>query len=233
MRLEMRRFYTRLTQQPTGGPAVFGLFSRSLKHFDIPLASAGEDRSPRSSEEDVMIVYHRFRTFACGGVLVALMACFAGRPASAQECKTLVPRVRSDDPSITKLIEQAMTHSPTFKRLIANIEASNGIVYVQSGSCPGRVVACLPIWMASSGGNRFMRIIVDRERIDSDWQLLGAIGHELQHAIEVLRDRFVTNSVKMYYFYRRYAPTAGERFETPDAARAGMAVEEEWRRSWR
>jgi hypothetical protein len=143
-----------------------------------------------------------------------------------------VPRVRSQDPSITKLLEQAMTHSPTFKRLVANVEASNGIVYVQSGPCRRRVVACLPIWMTSSGGNRFVRILVDRERIDSDRQLLGAIGHELKHAIEVLSDRFVTNSVKMYLFYRRYAPTAGERFETLEAARAGMAVERElgaWR----
>lgn len=32
------------------------------------------------------------------------------------------------------------------------------------------------------GGHRFMRIVIDRERIDSDPQLLGSIGHELQHA---------------------------------------------------
>jgi hypothetical protein len=86
--------------------------------------------------------------------------------------------------------------------------------------------------MTSSGGNRFIRIVVDRERIDSDWQLVGAIGHELQHAIEVLSDRFVTNGTKMFFFYRRYAPTGRDRFETLDATNAGTDVERELR-EWR
>ncbi|HZL93847.1 MAG TPA: hypothetical protein VFB99_09395 [Vicinamibacterales bacterium] len=113
--------------------------------------------------------------------------------------------------------------------LVATVEASNGIVYVQYGRCPGRIVACLPISMTSGGGNRFMHIVVNRERIESDGQLLGTIGHELQHATEVLSDRSVTNSTKMYFFYRRYAPTARERLETPDATDAGNAVERELR----
>src|SRR5215831_3192471 len=83
--------------------------------------------------------------------------------------------------------------------------------------------------MTSSGGNRFMRIVVDRKRIDSDWQLLGSVGHELQHAIEVLSDRFVTNSTQMYFFYRRHAPTDRDRFETQDAINAGIRVERECR----
>jgi hypothetical protein len=33
----------------------------------------------------------------------------------------------------------------------------------------------------------------------------------------------------MLLFYQRYAPTGQERFETPEASRAGMAVEHEWR----
>ena len=74
-----------------------------------------------------------------------------------------------------------------------------------------------------------MRTVVDTERIDSDRQLLGSIGHELQHAIEVLSDRSVTNSTTMYFFYRRYAPTGRERFETPDATDAGNAVKRELR----
>lgn len=74
-----------------------------------------------------------------------------------------------------------------------------------------------------------MHIVVNRERIESDGQLLGTIGHELQHATEVLSDRSVTNSTKMYFFYRRYAPTARERLETPDATDAGNAVERELR----
>jgi hypothetical protein len=179
-----------------------------------------------------MSVRHRVRTLTCTAVLVTATVWSLGGPAAAQESKSPVRRVRSGDPSIAALIERAITDSPTFERLVAAVEASNGIVHVQSGRCSGGVVACLPIWMTSSGGNRFMRIVVDLKRIDSDGRLLGAIGHELQHAIEVLSDRFVTNSTKMYFFYRRYAPTDRDRFETLDAAYAGLAVERELR-AWR
>ena len=87
--------------------------------------------------------------------------------------------------------------------------------------------------MVSGGGYRFMRIVVDRQRLNSDGLMVGAIAHELQHAIEALSDRFVTDSTKMFFFYRRYAPTAKEQFETMDAIQAGMAAEDEWRRSAR
>jgi hypothetical protein len=188
--------------------------------------------STRPREEDVMTVHPRVRTLTCNAVLITATVWSLGGPAAAQESKSPVRRVRSGDPSIAALIERAITNSPTFERLVGTVEASDGIVYVHSGRCPGGIVACLPIWMTSSGGNRSMRIVVDRERIDSDGELLGAIGHELQHVIEVLNDRFVTSGTKMYFFYRRYAPTDRDRFETLDAAYAGLAVERELR-AWR
>jgi hypothetical protein len=180
-----------------------------------------------------MTVHRHLCTLTFNAVLVNAVAWSLSRPAAAQDCQAPVHRVRSSDPSIGALIEQAMTRSPTFKRLVATVDASNGIVYVESGSCPERLVACLPMWMTSSGGNRLMRIVVDRERINSDGRLLGSIGHELQHAIEVLSDRFVTDSMKMYHFYQRYAPTGKDQFETLDATYAGMAVEREFARGAR
>src|SRR5262249_29572452 len=119
-----------------------------------------------------MTVYNRLRNRTLKAILMAAAAWSLGQPAAAQESNVPMPRVRSSDPAIAALIEQALIHSPTFKRLVATIDASNGIVYVQSGPCPGGIVACLPIWMTSSGGNRFMRIVVDRKRIQSDCQLL-------------------------------------------------------------
>jgi hypothetical protein len=178
-----------------------------------------------------MTAHHRLRTIFYNAILVTAMA-WSPRPAVAEDSKAPIYRVRSSDPSIRALIGQATTQSPTFKRLVATVEASDGIIYVEFGSCRERLAACLPLWMTSSGGNRFMGIVVDRKRIDSDWKLLGSIGHELQHAIEALSDRFVTNSLKMYFFFRRYAPTERTRFETLDATNAGAAVERELR-AWR
>jgi hypothetical protein len=138
-------------------------------------------------------------------------------------------RVRSSDASIVEWIKQATARSPTFKRLVATIERSNGIIHVESGVCRGRVASCLPIWMISSGSHRFLRITVDRRRLDTGPLLVGAIGHELQHSIEALSDPHVTDSTKMQFFYQRYAPTDKARFETPEAIHVGIAVEDEWR----
>ncbi len=177
-----------------------------------------------------MSPHHHLRHVTAATAIVTIVACSFTRSATARENNQQVRRVRSLDVSIAKVMEQAVARSPTFERLVATIEASNGIIYIEAGVCPGRVPACLPSWMVSSGGNRFMRIVVDRQRLNSDELTAGAIAHELQHAIEVLGDRFVTDSTKMFFFYRRYAPTGKEQFETLEAIQAGMAVEDELRR---
>ena len=172
--------------------------------------------------------HHRWHATAAT-TIVTIVACSLNRPAAGHADNRQVSPVRSGDTSITQLIAQAVERSPTFKRLVAGIEASDGIIYVEAGVCPERFVACLPFWMVSTGRHRFMRIVVDRRRLDSDRRMAGAIAHELQHATEVLDDRFVTTGTKMHFFYRRYAPTGTTRFETEAAIHAGIAVENEWR----
>jgi len=63
--------------------------------------------------------------------------------------------------------------------------------------------------------------------------LLGALGHELQHAIEMLRDARLTSTSAAYLFYQQIAPTATGRFETDDAIRAGFQVEREVKKGLR
>ena len=80
-----------------------------------------------------------------------------------------------------------------------------------------------------SGGNqqyldRFLRILVDRQTADSDVDFMGAIGHELRHAIEALSQASITNGAQLYNFFKRDAPTDNNRFETAAAINAGDAV---------
>ena len=91
-----------------------------------------------------MTTRHRRRSNTLCVALLLLMSCLPGRRALAQEVDAPpISRVRSEDPSITALIERGLTHSPTLRRLVASVEASDGIVYVESGRCPGGVAACL------------------------------------------------------------------------------------------
>ena len=59
-------------------------------------------------------------------------------------------------------------------------------------------------------------------------QLIASIGHELQHAVEVLANPKVRSTFEMFLFFDRTAP-AGWRdsFETDEAVQAGLRVDRE------
>ena len=73
-----------------------------------------------------------------------------------------------------------------------------------------------------AGPNRILRIVVDTHR--DHGELIAAIGHELQHAVEALSDPRVTDYHTMYSFFDHIRPTGSERFETFPAIRVEMDV---------
>lgn len=149
------------------------------------------------------------------------------QPAAAVADEPAFPRVRSTDPSFAVLIDRGIAQSTTFRRLVATIQQSNGMVHIEPGPCGRGVHACLLLWMETVASNRFLRIYIDRRRGDSDVNVIGSMGHELQHAVEALRESGVTDSVRLYHFFDRHAPSDGERFETGTAIRVGDQVRNE------
>jgi len=170
----------------------------------------------------------RLQHLTIEAALVTLIGCFLARPAAAAD-EPRNSRVRSSDRSIIALIDRATAESPTFRLLRTRFEASDGIVYIEPGHCGHGVRACLIMWVGVSGPNRFLRILVDRRKADSDVDFMGTIGHELQHALESLSERAVTDGHTLYHFFGRYAPTDGNRFETAAAIDVGEAVRLELR----
>jgi hypothetical protein len=137
-------------------------------------------------------------------------------------------RVRSSHAGIVALIAHATEQSPTFRSMVKAIEATNGIVYVEEGTCGHRVIACLT--HVTTGGNfRFLRVRVQTGVRDA--ALMATIGHELRHAIEVLSNPTLTSTPAMQQFYRRYGSKGlGWAYETTAAVEAGQAVGAELRR---
>jgi hypothetical protein len=168
----------------------------------------------------------RFQPFRPAAVLVAtLTTCWAqAQPVPA------MPHVRSDDALIAGLLAEAPTLSETFRRLVVEIETTNGIVYVEAGKCRFGVRACLIHRIDVAGPSRILRIVVNTNR-DHDG-LMGAIGHELQHAWEVLRVPGVTTTQGMFFNAASLAPNVHFpiRFETDEAVKAGVQIEREVRR---
>lgn len=133
-----------------------------------------------------------------------------------------MPRVRSESPFIATAIASAVERSVTFEQLLASIQGTDGLVYVEEGLCGHGVRACLSLSIKMAGPFRLLRIMVDRR--GSECALISSIGHELQHAIEVLRDPHVTDMHLMYSFFERQGSSGLGRFETEAANRVGLRV---------
>jgi hypothetical protein len=79
-----------------------------------------------------------------------------------------------------------------------------------------------------AGSTRIVWVKLHTEGDECD--LMGLIGHELQHTIEVLGNRQMTSSGALYFFLRQEADAAtSPAFETIAAKRTGEAVRTEVR----
>jgi len=135
--------------------------------------------------------------------------------------------LRTGSVVIATLMQQASERSHTFQGLVDAINASDGIVYVEEGTCAQGMRACF-INVTMAGTHRILWVKVDTRGVDCD--LMGLIGHELRHTVEVLSDAKVTGFATMYNFYSREADPGGTfPFETIEAKRAGEAVRTEVR----
>jgi hypothetical protein len=146
-----------------------------------------------------------------------------GRAATADGEGRIRGRVLSENAAIAALVREATERSPTFRDLLETIAATNGIVDVEEGKCGHSVRACLSLFVQAAGPFRVLHVLVIN-RGAADCDLMASVGHELQHAIELLRDPHITDLASAYSFFDRVGPTGSGRFETPAAVYAGDQV---------
>src|SRR5215470_9991899 len=138
---------------------------------------------------------------------------------------TLLPsivRVRAERSEIVAVIQDAGERSQTFRGLLATIEKTDGLIYVEDGTCGHSVRACLSLSVKVAGPNRVLRIQVDARL--KDCELIEGIGHELQHAMEILSDPHVRNMHQAYSLFEQIGWTDSGRFETLEALHVGELV---------
>jgi len=136
-------------------------------------------------------------------------------------------RVRAVGGPLVRVVRDATVRSATFRQLVDAIGETDGIVYVQQGDCGHGVRACV-MGVVAAGAHRIVWVRVDVHK--SDWDLMGSIGHELQHAMEVLGNPSITSTAAMQAFYKREGRRIGNVFETSAAVRVGYHVRAEARR---
>jgi hypothetical protein len=158
-------------------------------------------------------------------VIVVIALATQGNVAVAQE-PLRTSHVRSDVPLIVEAISQGTERSPTFRKLLEAIDATDGLVYVEQGKCGSSVRACLRLSVQLSGPFRVLRILVtgDRARV---CDLTASIGHELQHALEALSHRQVRSNAAIINLFARIGVRRFDRYETTEAQRTDFAVRKE------
>jgi len=145
-----------------------------------------------------------------------------GGPAlSSQEIQDAIvapsPAVRPLNRDAKRLLAEARRRSPTIARLLAALEASDVVVYLDVRLMPRCRTGRLRL-VAGNGPRRFVKVDVSAT---ARWdEALGWLGHELQHAVEVASAPDVRDDVSLERLYRRIGNpqlAQASTFETEDA----------------
>src|SRR5262249_39075543 len=106
--------------------------------------------------------------------------------------------VRASNLDLIALIDQAGERSATFRSLIETINGSGSVWFVAPGRCGHGGRACF-VSVTAADSHRYMRVVVDTRK--ADWDLMGSIGHELRHTIEIIDQPSIRSNAGKYFFY--------------------------------
>jgi hypothetical protein len=124
--------------------------------------------------------------------------------------------IRTSDQSVRRLLRRGYRNSPTFAGLVARLQRSDVIVYVEDvprlpGALDGRMML-----LPRSNGYRYVRIQLALRGAPDD--SIALLGHELQHAVEVADAIEVQDSAGLQRLYQRIGVRAGAQVYDTTAA---------------
>jgi hypothetical protein len=168
-------------------------------------------------------------------VFAVVYALVAGAPADAAPADPL-RRVRSMDWTASLLLKHGTERSARFRDLVATLERSGTIVYVEVREESSRPVGGRLVFVGEAAGIRWVKAVVDSGtsnhlRTCQDVVRLTAIlGHELQHAVEASRAPSLQDVREFERYFRAIGVAEGPAVLDTLAARAvGKEVAEELR----
>jgi hypothetical protein len=151
-------------------------------------------------------------------------------PASCQvtEMEGRRSRLKLLDETTYELARAGCRGSATFRGLVRRIDDLRGFVYVTSRvKVPATTEgALLHRIQETPDGSRCLWVVVKRDSLSA--YRVGVLGHELQHAVEVLEDPEIRRPDHVERFFRLHHPANdGQVFETDAALSAGDRVAHE------
>jgi hypothetical protein len=111
-----------------------------------------------------------------------------------------VPRLRPADATAARTFDRALACCPTIRALVRDVEASDLIVYVETGFVQQPAMA-RTVLMGAGTNTRYVRVTL--HRMTSPDNLIELLGHELQHAVEIAQAPEVRDPETMRALYDR------------------------------
>ena len=155
-----------------------------------------------------------------------LSAATLSAPAPARSVHALLEapdrHVRTIDARVQRLLATGVKRSSTFAALVASLNTSDVIVYIEPTQTLPTTLAGRLLLMPLSGQQRYLRVQVAMT-MNPD-EMISVIAHELRHAIEVADAPDVRNETGLAKLYERIgrksgAPHCYETDAAQDAAR--------------
>lgn len=137
-----------------------------------------------------------------------------------------MPRLRPADVTAARAFDRGLACCPTIRGLVRDVEASDLVVYVETGFVPQPALA-RTVLMGAVTNARYVRVTLSR--MTSPEQLIELLGHELQHAVEIAHAPDVRDHDTMIAFYKRigFHRNGPHHFETTLARQIAARVRAE------
>jgi hypothetical protein len=158
-------------------------------------------------------------------VLTITVSITASTVVSASEPAAAFPRVRTIEPPLRALIDDAIRSSATVRALVERITASDVVVFVECERNPAVSAAGRLNFIVTAGGQRY---VVIRLKPKGRAVAIAMLAHELQHAAEIADAPAIVDEESLAREYARIGyrshTTHGIAFDTRAAVDVGRRV---------
>jgi len=154
---------------------------------------------------------------------LAPLAVFAS-PEAAPRAVSSSPRVRPYDGRSAALLLEGLERSATIRAIVDRLEQRDVIVYVQMQPALRKGLAGTMTWLAATEFHRYVRISLNPELMHES--LIAALGHELQHALEVAEASSVVDTASLQAYYEQHGMSTAKHINGWDSMAARVAGED-------
>jgi hypothetical protein len=136
--------------------------------------------------------------------------------------------VRAADPALRTLLRRGYRESPSFAALITALQYSDLYVYIEEVPRLPHALDARLLMVPSGPDQRYVRVQIG-VRVGAE-EMIGLLGHELQHAVEVAGAAEVRSERDLATLYTRIGTRGGPHmFDTAAARDMGRVVRRELR----